>query len=210
MATTTPAYSWPVPTSSDLVKDGATAIEALGDAIDASMNTALGTNKAMGVLLTTVSFSGVSSQSINDVFSSTYDNYLIEYKNTTCSANSTLSLRYRLSGTDTSANYAQQRLYAQGTSVSANRDALGTDEIFVNDISSTDPATSSQTFIINSPNKAEHTILNGLGGTWFDGTTLYTGIICGIQRSTTQFTGFTLITSTGTFGGTVSVYGLNK
>lgn len=37
MATTTPNFGWPVPTSTDLVKDGATAIEALGDAIDASM-----------------------------------------------------------------------------------------------------------------------------------------------------------------------------
>jgi hypothetical protein len=37
MATTTPNFSWPVPTSTDLVKDGATAIEALGDSIDASL-----------------------------------------------------------------------------------------------------------------------------------------------------------------------------
>lgn len=37
MATTTPNFGWPVPTSTDLVKDGATAIEALGDSIDASM-----------------------------------------------------------------------------------------------------------------------------------------------------------------------------
>jgi hypothetical protein len=37
MATTTPNFGWPVPTSTDLVKNGATAIEALGDAIDASM-----------------------------------------------------------------------------------------------------------------------------------------------------------------------------
>jgi hypothetical protein len=37
MATTTPNFGWPVPTSTDLVKDGATAIEALGDAIDASL-----------------------------------------------------------------------------------------------------------------------------------------------------------------------------
>ena len=39
MATTTPNYGWPVPTSSDLVKNGATAIEALGDAADATMAT---------------------------------------------------------------------------------------------------------------------------------------------------------------------------
>ena len=37
MATTTPNFGWAVPTSSDLVKNGATAIETLGDAIDASL-----------------------------------------------------------------------------------------------------------------------------------------------------------------------------
>lgn len=37
MATTTPNYGWPVPTSTDLVKNGAVAIEGLGDAIDASL-----------------------------------------------------------------------------------------------------------------------------------------------------------------------------
>jgi hypothetical protein len=36
MATTTPNYGWSVPTSTDLVKNGATAIETLGDSIDAS------------------------------------------------------------------------------------------------------------------------------------------------------------------------------
>jgi hypothetical protein len=37
MATTTPNYGWTVPTSSDLVKNGATAIETLGDSVDASL-----------------------------------------------------------------------------------------------------------------------------------------------------------------------------
>ena len=36
MATTTPNFGWTVPTSTDLVKDGAIAIETLGDGIDAS------------------------------------------------------------------------------------------------------------------------------------------------------------------------------
>ena len=36
MATTTPNFGWVVPTSTDLVKNGATAIETLGDSIDAS------------------------------------------------------------------------------------------------------------------------------------------------------------------------------
>jgi hypothetical protein len=37
MATTTPNYGWTVPTSGDLVKNGATAIETLGDSVDASL-----------------------------------------------------------------------------------------------------------------------------------------------------------------------------
>ena len=37
MSTVTPNFNWPVPTSTDLVRDGATAIEALGDSIDASL-----------------------------------------------------------------------------------------------------------------------------------------------------------------------------
>jgi hypothetical protein len=41
MATTTPNNGWSVPTSTDYVKDGATAIETLGDAIDASVGTGL-------------------------------------------------------------------------------------------------------------------------------------------------------------------------
>jgi len=109
MATTTPNYGWTVPTSTDLVKDGATAIETLGDAIDASMNTALGTKKAGMVLLNTTSFSAVASQSINDVFSATYDNYvlLINYLTST-TANQTW--RLRVSGTDNSAASYQTAL----------------------------------------------------------------------------------------------------
>jgi hypothetical protein len=56
MATTTPNYGWPVPTSTDYVKDGATAIEALGDAIDA---TVFGLGGGM-TLLSTTTLSGAS------------------------------------------------------------------------------------------------------------------------------------------------------
>ncbi|CAB4163132.1 hypothetical protein UFOVP802_3 [uncultured Caudovirales phage] len=34
MATTSPIYGWPEPTSSDYVKNGATAITAMGNAIE--------------------------------------------------------------------------------------------------------------------------------------------------------------------------------
>jgi hypothetical protein len=105
MATTTPNYGWTVPTSTDLVKDGATAIETLGDAIDASMNTALGTKKAGMVLLNTTSFSAVASQSINDVFSATYENYRIILDLTAVSASQDITLRLRTAGSDATTNY---------------------------------------------------------------------------------------------------------
>jgi hypothetical protein len=42
MPTTTPNFGWSVPVSTDLVKDGATAIELLGDSIDTSLVDLLG------------------------------------------------------------------------------------------------------------------------------------------------------------------------
>jgi hypothetical protein len=40
MATTTPVFGWTVPTSTDLVTNGASAIETLGDSIDADFGSA--------------------------------------------------------------------------------------------------------------------------------------------------------------------------
>ena len=208
MATTTTNYGFDIPQSTDLVKDGATAIATLGQDIDTAMNTALGTKKAGMVLLNTTSFSGVASQSINDVFSSTYDNYLINYKNLTNSTNSTITLKLRVSGTDTSTNYGSQRIYAQGTTLSANRDGVGTDEVYLTDTDTTAQTIASFQTIVFSPNKAEATTFQVSGGALLG--QLYELFNYGFQNSTTQFTGFTLIASSGTFGGTVSVYGYNK
>jgi hypothetical protein len=68
--------NWPYPESTDLVKDGATAIENLADAIDTTLGVFVPSNPGL-TLINTTSFTGVSSQSINDVFSATYDNYRI-------------------------------------------------------------------------------------------------------------------------------------
>jgi hypothetical protein len=60
MATTTPSFGWSVPTSSDLVKNGATAIETLGDAIDASF-AGLTVNAQTGTTYTAVKADGLNS-----------------------------------------------------------------------------------------------------------------------------------------------------
>ena len=51
MATTTPNFGWSVPTSTDYVKDGATAIETLGDSIDSTVN-AFSRGKVLSVVNT--------------------------------------------------------------------------------------------------------------------------------------------------------------
>ena len=205
MATTTPNYGWTVPTSTDLVKDGATAIETLGDAIDASMNTALGTKKAGMVLLNTTSFSGVTSISVNDVFSTTYENYLIKGNNIQASSGN-ITMRMRVSGADnSSSNYNREYVIANGASVSANADNATTSWTVGNAGSSQGCAFEIQ---LNSPFTTTNT--NGLG-TWSlaNATAPYwLGQSYGMTV-TTSYTGFTLINANN-MTGSVSVYGFNK
>ena len=202
MATTTPNYGWAVPTSTDLVKDGATAIETLGDAIDASMNTALGTKKAGMVLLNTTSYSAVASQSFNDVFSSTYDNYAIVFTNTN-SNNTMFNLRFRVSGADnTAASYAYQHLTVDGTGVTGAR-SLAQTSINVYNQNSTSLVTG--VIDVFSPNLAAQTqlkIRSAMYGNSTDGAFYHV--------SSTVFTGFSVYPTTNTMTGTVSVYGYNK
>jgi hypothetical protein len=75
MATTTPNYGWDVPTSTDYVKDGATAIETLGDDIDASLFSITGGKNVGLVPVTTTTFSGATTLNVNNCFTSAFDNY---------------------------------------------------------------------------------------------------------------------------------------
>jgi hypothetical protein len=98
MATVTPNYSWPVPTSTDYVKDGATAIEALGDAIDA---TVFGLPKPGLTLINTTSFSGVATVTVNNVFTTTYDTYRIVLNGFSATTSSSARMRLCIAGTPT-------------------------------------------------------------------------------------------------------------
>jgi hypothetical protein len=81
MATTTPNFGWSVPTSTDLVKDGATAIETLGDSIDASMADLKG---------------GTSGQVLSKNSNSDMDFTWIEQDDTTLSFNAQTGTTYTL------------------------------------------------------------------------------------------------------------------
>jgi hypothetical protein len=204
MATTTTNYGWDIPQSTDLVKDGATAIALLGQDIDTSMNTALAGKKAGMVLLNTTSFSGVSSQSINSVFTSAYTNYKI-IVNGVGSANDQLTLRLRASGTDTSTGVYQWAGFYQN---SAAPTVVGEGSVNATSwaISYFETVQSNVVFDILRPQKTENTSFIGqsIRGTGTAGFMNRSGVI----NNTTSYDGFTLIPN-GTITGTVSVYGYN-
>jgi hypothetical protein len=200
MATTTPNYGWPVPTSTDYVKDGATAIEALGDAIDA---TVFGLPSPALTLISTTSFSAVASQDITGVFSSTYANYLVimTIENSTTNSN---NIRMLTGSVDSSANYdfASERISTVPTTTS-----IGGSNATAWDLNTGTPAEKNITAVFYKPNLATNTNysmeFSGSGNTQI-------GSSGGQLKTATQYTGFRYFPDTGTITGTVRVYGMEN
>jgi len=207
MATTTPNYGWTVPTSSDLVKDGATAIETLGDAIDASMNTALGTKKAGMVLLNTTSFSGVNSVSLPAAtFSSTYDNYRVIINLDSTSSGTTSTLRFRASGSDnSSSNYAYSYQFITTANTTYTQGNANTTTNFR--IGFSDGGTDMVIIDIFNPMKAVRT---GIQSTFNgkEGANFTSEFVQGQMTVTTAYDSLTYFQNTMT--GTIRAYGYNQ
>jgi hypothetical protein len=210
MATTTANNGWAIPTSTDLVKDGATAIAALGNGID----TTLGVYAGAGLVrLNTTALSAVSSQSINNVFSSTYDNYLIIFSaRTVTGATSTFDLKLRVSGTDSSASYSN---YYTGVN-----SASGTQNL-INNSASALTLTSTHSSVTTPYVMARFEIINPAIAT----PTLFTGQSVGLTSAgqylaysggalhdvATAYDGLTISRSSGTITtGAISIYGYRK
>ena len=82
--------------------------------------------------------SGVTSQSFNNVFSATYDNYKILASLAASNSTSSYFIRLRVGGTDNSASvYSNQSLNIDNTSTSATRTTAQTSWVDA-DLSSTD------------------------------------------------------------------------
>ena len=105
MATTTPNYGWDVPTSSDYVAQGAVAIETLGDDIDAFVATAFNSKLRPGLVLvkTQAITPGVTSVTVSNAFSTTFENYKIILSNFRASA--AVSAGFRLNNVNSNYYY---------------------------------------------------------------------------------------------------------
>ena len=149
-----------------------------------------------------VTFSSVASVSLNGVFNSTYDNYQIMIQET-ASANVIFYWRGRTSGTDNSnSNYDWRTFYNDRTTLAVN---TGTDNTSAGQFSDTGSSRSSHILEVMNPFLSQPTQIfsknyindgNGYlkyGGSQFD--------------ANTSFDGITFYPASGTFTGTIRVYG---
>ena len=152
-------------------------------------------------LIKKVTFSGVTSFSEDNVFTSAYDNYLILMSGTSSSASDTW-LRLRVGGVDaTSANYDVQLLNVTGGTVSG---LSQTTSVFTLGSDSTSGFNhSSQIF---GPAIADKTGWLSFGHR--DGARI--GFFGGTHTLTTAYDGFTIIDNVGTITGTLWLYGYDK
>ena len=155
-------------------------------------------------LINFTSFSAVASQSLNNVFTSTYENYKILVNVFPTSTADTCTFRLRASGTDTTSNYESGRLGYNGSVTFNGLNTSGTDDWYVGYDATTTASCVDMT--IFRPQIAARTQFMAIGNTG-SMTIQMTG---GTQTDSTSFDGFTIAVVTGTFTGNVSVYGLAK
>jgi len=150
-----------------------------------------------------VTFALCATLSLNGVFTSTYDNYIIDIR---CVDDGTkqLRIRMRLAGTDnsTASSYVDQRLRASSTSVSGTRTTANIANIFDN---SATQRSGLQLFMYG-PGLAQPTA----GRTVTAGGTSSAEISdhAWTHNQSTAYDGCSLIMASGTFSGLVKVYGL--
>ena len=152
-------------------------------------------------LINTTSFSGVASQSINSVFSATYEFYMIQMK-VVCTLNTQNFLwRWRAAGSDiTAINYYNARMQTTTGGVVSGGGAGAANSAQLNQI-----ATGMGFYSIFAGHTQTEPRLNGnsynseLSGL----TTFASG-----YRATQAVDGFSIFAGGGNISGTISVYGL--
>lgn len=159
---------------------------------------------------TAISFSAVASQSVNDVFSATYSNYLIVWNDLTISSTGWMNMRMRVSGADeTSANYRYQELSGSGTGVAAARATGQTAWGNINYAQDTNH--NPNTLTIFNPFDTSPTSISSIQAPVSNGNIEVFAKSFGLNTNT-SYTGFSFYpASVGpTLTGSVSVYGFNK
>ena len=160
------------------------------------------------VFIGNTTFSSSNTINVNDVFSTTYDNYRILIVGASAGGVAAqLSFRLRVSGSDTNTNYQYLRINADGGAVTTDNNVIGTDEIFFGSLGTSANTKSLQVYDIAAPYLTSDTSIAGTSGR--TGAAYQMNINYGVQTSSTSFTGFTILSSENATG-TIAVYGYAK
>ena len=156
-------------------------------------------------LISTTTFSAVASQSINDVFSATYENYFLLTRITDMSVGDNVRIRMRVSGSDDStSNYSRL-----GLRITTTVDRTAQYATTSYPVGETGTKKGAFQTIIYGPFLAALTQFNGLITNGFQ-SPMENGFNMGAHNVATSYTGFTLLAESGTMTGNVSVYGYSK
>lgn len=151
-----------------------------------------------------VTFTGVSSVSLNGVFTSAYTNYRIVARVYGDATNRAVRLRFRVSGSDDStSNYAVGGYRARVNGTVAGYSETGAAYAVVNYVNETRGTLSMDVF---DPQKTEFSKFSGTGSGSDDvaGMGQFFG---GYFAQNTVFDGFTIYPNTGNLTGIIRVYG---
>lgn len=155
-----------------------------------------------------VTFSGVSSVSLNGVFTSAYKNYrLVVSDINSASGNSNFGLRLRSSGSDNAANSYYQYWTMKRLNGTTQDNTGGPSTLYT--LFSYDANTSySWNWYgdITSPQAARNTIVTG-NGFAADTTSTYNVLSTILHAVSSSFDGVTFIPTASTMSGTVQIYG---
>ena len=203
MAGTTTNYGWTYPTSTDLVKDGATAIQTATQGVDTTLFTALGgAYPGLRLVKKQTIGSAVASVTVTGAFSATYENYKIIISGGVSSADCYLRMQLGATATGYSGAMWYSTPYTATTLTIANDNSVA-------QFSYAGEGRGSQYLAMNldliGPFLTKYTrVATNFAYQTANGVGIYNGI----QGSATSFTDFTISTNTGTItGGTIYVYG---
>jgi len=148
-----------------------------------------------------VTFTTAATLSLNGVFTSAYDNYMVVVQ---CLATvaAAIRIRWRLAGTDaTGSNYVQQSLQSNGTAVTGSRSTNN-----FSDFGSISTNRQGQTVYVYGPALAQPTVLRGVDAGAQSAAFIYD--VASTHSLSTAYDGFTVFPNGGTLTGLIKVYGL--
>ena len=149
-------------------------------------------------------FSGSSSQSLNNVFTSTYQNYAV-LVNLVNSSETQIAIRFRVSGSDnTTSNYNSIATY---TAVSAPPQT-DVGRASASDFYTSNVKSLAQSWHFLDPQLSAKTTWSAEQSAFDYSGTIYTTRCSGMFNATTVFDGFTVFPVSGTFTGQIRVYGI--